>query len=96
MSYYHPLLDQGIDPDDYDHGDYDDDPEFYLIDDGFYGECSGCGYEFGPGELDLPTPIFVVEESGKTPDTPDGPGEYWAVGYIDCPNCHAHLPYEVS
>lgn len=82
---------QGVDP-----NEYDDDPEFYLIDDGLYGKCSGCDYEFGPGELDWPTPIFVMEQSGIEPDTPDGPGVHWATGYIDCPNCHAHLPYESS
>lgn len=89
MTHYHPLLDQGIDPDDFD--DYDVDPDFYLTDE---SRCSNCGHWFDESELN--TLGFVVEESGVSPSTPDGPATYWATGYIVCPNCQEHLPYEVS
>lgn len=75
---------QGVDPND------NDDPEFWLTDE---GECSECGYDFDLTEVDA---LFVVEESGVEPDSPFGPAVHWASGYLDCPNCHAHLPYETS
>lgn len=87
-------FEQGADPaDDFWLGELDSDQEFHITSDGC---CSGCEYEFGPGELDLPTSIFVAEKSGITPDTPDGPGVHWVSGYIECPNCGVHLPYEAS
>jgi hypothetical protein len=70
-----------------------DDPDTFITAD---GKCSNCGYAFGPGELDLPTPIFVVEESGVSPGLHFGPDVHWAAGYIVCPNCSDHLPYETS
>lgn len=81
---YHPLLDQGIDPDDHDN------PDAWLTDE---GECSECGYDFDL--LDVPL-CFVVEESGMSPDTPDGPAVHWAAGYLVCPQCKSELPYEVA
>lgn len=74
---------QGVDPN-------DDDHLAWLTDE---GECSECGYDFDLFEVDS---LFVAEESGVTADTPDGPAVHWASGYIACPNCHAHLPYEMS
>lgn len=79
---YHPQLD---------HDDYDVEPESYLTNS---NRCSGCGYWFDLSELD--TLSFVVEESGVQPGTPDGPAVHWATGYIICPQCQDHLPYEIS
>lgn len=65
--------------------------DFYLTEN---GRCSNCGYCFDESELE--TLAFVVEESGVSPGTVDGPEVHWATGYIVCPNCSVQLPYEVS
>jgi hypothetical protein len=76
-------FEQGADP-------RDNDPDTWLTDE---GECSECGYDFDISELEA---LFVVEESGFEPDTPNGPGYHWAVGHLVCPQCKAELPYEMS
>lgn len=72
-------------------GPYDDgEPDNFITCD---GKCYGCGYRFDHEEE---MKLFVVEESGVQPGTPDGPTVHWATGYIVCPNCQDRLPYEVS
>ena len=60
------------------------------------GCCSGCGYWIAADERELSELGFVVEESGVTPDTPDGPAVHWATGHIVCPQCGVQLPFETS
>lgn len=79
---YHPLLDQGIDPDDH-----------YVPPISEDGRCTNCGYQF---DFEEEMSLFVVEESGVSPGLHFGPAVHWATGYIVCPNCQVHLPYEVS
>lgn len=74
---------QGVDP-------TDNDPDTWLTDE---GECSECGYDFDLTEVPS---CFVVEESGVEPDTVFGGPVHWASGYLVCPSCKAHLPYEVA
>lgn len=69
---------------------WDDDPVFYITED---GKCSGCHAQLDFDEL---APLnFEAEESGQGTDG-DGNRMYWASGTITCPNCQVKLPYEVS
>lgn len=74
---------------DFDPGDADDIGNFITCD----GKCYGCGYQF---DVEEEMGLFVVEESGVQPGTQYGPAVHWARGYLVCPGCKEHLPYETS
>lgn len=57
-------------------------------------KCSNCGEQVDFD--DLKALNFEVIDSGVQPGTPDGPAVHWAVGTIECPNCHDYLPFETS